>query len=142
MLGDIGRGTAILAAQRQALQQPQADQDRGCRDSPILSRGGQEADYEGGKAHDRDGDEEGVLASDQVADAAEDQRAERTDQEARGEGEQGEDVAGGLVELGEELGADDDGKGAVEVEVVPFEHRAQRGGDDHLAFLAEIGRTA
>ena len=61
---------------------------------PIVAVARQQADEEGRQAHDQDGDEEGVFAADQVADAAEDQRAERTHEEAGGEGEQREDVAG------------------------------------------------
>ena len=102
VLGDIGRGPAILAAQRQALQQPQRDQDHR-REQADAVGGRQQADDEGRQAHDHDGDQEGVLAPDQVAEAAEDQGAERPDQEAGGERQQREDVAGGLVELGEEL---------------------------------------
>ena len=51
----------------------------------------QHADEEGGRAHDHDGDEEGVLAAHAVAKPAEDQRAEGPDHESRGEGEQRED---------------------------------------------------
>jgi hypothetical protein len=46
VLGDIGRGTAVLAAQRQALQDAQRDQDDG---SGNADRGiaGQQADDAG-----------------------------------------------------------------------------------------------
>ena len=60
---------------------------------PQRSGAGQQADQEGRQAHDQDGDEEGVFAADQVADAAEHQRAERAHQEACGEGQQREDIA-------------------------------------------------
>ena len=42
-------------------------------------------------AHDHDGDEEGVLAADEVAEAAEHDRAERADGEAGREREERED---------------------------------------------------
>ena len=76
MLGHVGRRTAVLAAQRQALQQAQRDQDdrRGDADGGVA---GQEADDEGRHAHDQDGDQEGVLAPDHVAQAAEHDGAER-----------------------------------------------------------------
>ena len=47
------------------------------------------------ETHDQDGDQEGVLAADEVAEAAEHQRAERADEEARREGQEGEDVGVG-----------------------------------------------
>ena len=49
------------------------------------------------------GDEEGVFAADDVAETAEEQRAERTHGKAGGEGEQGEDEGGGRTDAGEEL---------------------------------------
>ena len=70
MLGDVGRGAAIFAAQREALAEPQRDQqDR--RGQPIAV-GRQQADRKVARPI-TDGDEEGIFASDQVADAAEDQ---------------------------------------------------------------------
>ena len=47
--------------------------------------------------------EEGVFAADQVAEPAEEQRAERAHRKAGGEGEQREDEAGRRVDAGEEL---------------------------------------
>ena len=93
MFGNIGRRTAIFTAERQALQHAQRDQDDRSRDADG-GRAGQQADQEGRSAHDQDGDEEGVFAADEVAEAAEHQRAERAHQEAGGKGEQREDVAG------------------------------------------------
>ena len=43
--------------------------------------GGQDADDEGRQAHDQDGDQEGVFAADHVAEAAEQDGAERTNNE-------------------------------------------------------------
>lgn len=106
MLGDIGRSTAILTAERQALQHAQRDQDDRSGDA---DRGGtgQQADEEGRQAHDQDGDEEGVFAADEVADAAEDERAERAHQEAGSESKQREDVTRRLGVGGEEGRADE-----------------------------------
>ena len=92
MFGDVGRRTAVFAAEREALQQAQCDQDDRRRDADGC-RVGQQADDEGRQAHDQDGDEEGVFAADDVADATEHDGAERTNDEARGEGQQREDVA-------------------------------------------------
>jgi hypothetical protein len=90
----------------------------------------QQADDEGRKTHDGDGDEEGVLAADEIADPAEHQGAERTHCKARGKSQQGEDEAGGRVDAGEELLGHDDGECAVEIEVVPLEDGAERRGED------------
>lgn len=139
VLGDVDRRAAVLAAQGQALEHAQGDQDdrRGDTDRGI---GGQQADGEGRQPHQQDGHQEGVLAPDHVAQAAEHQRAEGPHQEAGGEGHQGEDEGGGVVDAGEELLADHRRQGAVEEEVVPLEDRAQRGGEDHLALLLGRGR--
>ena len=103
---------------------------------------GQQADGEGAEAHQRHGDQEGVLAADQVAEAAEEQRAEWPDGEAGGKGEQGEDECRRRIDAGEELRREDRGERAVDVEVVPLEHGAERRGEDdhpllggHRAFL-------
>ena len=55
---------------------------------PIWAYVGQDADERGRDAHDRDRHEERELAADDVADAAEDRGAERSDGEARAEGRQ------------------------------------------------------
>src|SRR5262245_5273795 len=80
MLGHVGRGTAVLAAQRQALKQTQYDQNdgRGDADGRIA---GQQAHDEGGYTHDHDGDQESVLAADKIADASEQDRTEGADRE-------------------------------------------------------------
>ncbi|EEF93800.1 hypothetical protein CATMIT_01563, partial [Catenibacterium mitsuokai DSM 15897] len=134
VLGHVGRRAAVLAAQRQALQQAQHDQDDRREDAQGRVAG-QDADQERRQAHQHDGDQEGVLAPDHVAEPAEHQRAERPHREAGGEGEQGEDELAGLVEAAEELLADDDGERAVQIEVVPLEDGAEAGGEDHLAVV-------
>jgi hypothetical protein len=83
----VGRGAAVFAAERETLQEAQRHQQNGCRPADadfteqreVVRRvGGQEADHEGRRTHDHDGDEEGVLAADQIADAAEQKGAEGT----------------------------------------------------------------
>ena len=54
--------------------------------APIVACVGQQADREGTDAHQGHRHHEGVLAADQVAEAAEDERAEGADDEADGEG--------------------------------------------------------
>ena len=73
--------------------------DRGAMDAPILAEtdrqrgpvglvpgiGRKEADQEGRRAHQADGDEERALTAEAVADHAEDQRAQRAEGKAGGE---------------------------------------------------------
>ena len=82
MLGHVGRRTAILAAECEALQQPQRDQDDRRRDADGGGVG-QQADDEGRQAHDHDGDEEGVFAADEIADTPEDEGADAILHEAQ-----------------------------------------------------------
>ena len=87
-------------------------------------------------AHDHDRDQEGVLASHHVAEAAEHDRAERPHREPGGEGQQGEDEGRRLVDAGKELARDDCSQRAVQVEVVPLEDRPQARSEDHAAVRA------
>src|SRR3546814_1276258 len=80
------------------------------------------------------GDKKSVLAPDEIADAPEHERAERPDRKARRERRKREDEAGGFVDAREELRRNDRREQAVEVEIIPFEHRAERRGKDDLAF--------
>ncbi len=125
MLGDIGRGAAVFATQRKALQQAQRDQDDRGRDADG-GGAGQQADDERRQAHDQDGHQEGVLAADDVTDPAEHDGAERPHQEAGGECQQGENVTRAFRIGAEELGADDRCQRSVEIEIVPFEHGPER----------------
>ena len=125
MFGHVGRRTAILTTQRQALQQAQDDQnDRG--DNANLVRCGQNTNHEGGSTHDEDGNKEGIFASNQIPQAAEEQGAEGAHQEAGGKGDQREDIARGFRELAEEVGADNGRQRPVKIEIIPFENRAER----------------
>ena len=92
MLGDIGRRPAVLAAEREALQQTAGD-EQNWRHNANAGVAGQETNYECRDAHHGHGDQEGVLAADKVAEAAEEQGAERTHRKAGGEAEQREDEA-------------------------------------------------
>jgi hypothetical protein len=95
----------------------------------------QTADQEGRAAHDAHGDEEGVLAADQIAQPAEHQRAKRSDCESRGECCQREDEARDFIHTGEELRREDGGEQSVDIKVVPFEDGAQRGRTDHQPLI-------
>ncbi len=134
MLRHVDRGAAVFAAEREPLEQAQGDQRDRRRDAPGRVVG-QQADAEGAKAHQRHGDKEGVLAADEVAEPAEEQRAERPYREAGGEREQREDEGRGLIDAGEVLRGEDRRERAVDVEVVPLEHGAERRGEDDLPLL-------
>ena len=70
--------------------------------------------------------EEGVFAADHVAEPAEDQRAERAHRKAGGKGQQREDEADIGRHVGEEVLREKGAERAVDVEVIPLEHRAER----------------
>ena len=53
-----------------------------------------------------------------------------THQEAGGECQQREDVAGGFIELAEELRADDDRERAIKIEIIPLEHGTEGRSED------------
>ncbi len=124
MLGNVGRGTAVFAAEGQALQQAQGDEQNWCQPADCRV-GRQQTDREGGAAHNHDGYEEGVFAADEIAEAAEDQCAEGADQEARGVGGEGRQQRCGIVTRGEEQRRKERRQRCVEIEIVPFENRAQ-----------------
>ena len=76
-------------------------------------------------AHHQDGDEEGVFAADDVADAAEDQGAEGAHQEAGRVGGEGRQQRGGVVAGRKEQCGEERRQRRVEIEVVPFEDGAE-----------------
>ena len=82
MLGDVDRRAAIFAAQREALEDAQADHDQRRGEADRCASDGTSPTAGGGDAHQRDGDEEGVLAPEPVAEEAEQDRAERPEAEA------------------------------------------------------------
>src|SRR6478672_13880945 len=102
MFGDVNRSAAVFAAQRKALQDANQKQGNGSKPSRSLI-GWQQANDGSRSAHDAERDKEGVLATYQVADAAEEERAEWPNDEAdseRGEiGDEGQRVVSGRVEL-------------------------------------------
>ena len=131
MLGDVRGRATVLTTQCQALQQAQTDQDdrRGHADAGVV---GQHAHDEGRQTHDQDGHQEGVFATDHVAQTAEHKRAERTHDETGGKCQQREDESRAFVQTAEELFRNDRGERSVQVEVIPFKNGAQRRGKNHL----------
>ena len=130
--------TERLAAQRKTLQQSKQNQDHRRRDADA-GVAGQEADQERRQTHDPHSDEERVLAPDEIADAPEHDRAERSNGEARRERREREDEAGRFIHAREELGGNDRGQQAVEIKVVPLENGPERRrGDDELFALRRL----
>ncbi len=140
VLCHIGRSTAILTAECQTLKHAQQDEDDGRRNTDLCGTW-QNTDHKGREAHDQNGDEEGVFASDDIAETAENQSAERTHEKARRKGQQREDVARRFRILAEEVRADIDGERTIEIEVIPFEDRTERRGENDLLLLPVMGRA-
>src|SRR5207302_8857439 len=97
--------------------------------------GRQQADEERRAAHEDNGDEEGVLPADQIADAAEHQGAERAHEEAGGVRRESGEQRRGLVTRGEEQRREERRQRRVQIEVVPLEYRAERGSEDDSPLL-------
>ena len=92
------------------------------------------------KAHDHQSDEEGIFAANEVAEAAKEESAEGTHDEADGEGRKIGDEGEGVVAGGVDLRGEDRGKAAEEVEVVPLDHGADgRGEDDARDAVCKLG---
>src|SRR5262249_4902118 len=136
VLGDVDRGAAILATDRQTLQQSQGDQDN-WREPPGGRIGGQKANPSGPPAHDNQRHQKGIFAAHQIADPTEEQRAEGPDHEAYREGRQVGQVSEGVVARWVELQGQDGGETAEDKEVVPLDHRSEgRRQDDMPYFIA------
>ena len=135
MLGDIDCRAAIFAAQRQPLQDAQADHDQRRGDTDA-GRAGDQADTRGGDPHQRHGDEESVFAPQPVAEETEQDRTERAEAETDRETGPDQQDFQRLVIAREKGCADQRGKRAVDEEIVPFEDRPRAArGDDQADFL-------
>ena len=71
-----------------------------------------------------------MFATDDVAESAEYEGTEGTNEEAGGEGSEGREKGGGGVGFGEELGSENGGQTTKDVEVIPFDEGTQAGGTD------------
>ena len=106
VLGHVGGSTTVLTTQCQALQQAQGDQDHRSRhtNAGIVRKNTHD---ESGNTHDQNGDQEGVLAANHVAQAAKDDGTERTHDETGSKRQQCKDEGGALIQTAEELLGDD-----------------------------------
>ena len=102
MLGHIGGCTTVFTTECQALQQAKDDQDDGRCSAPggVI---GQDANQEGRRAHNQNGDQEGVLASYHVAQAAKENCAEGAYDKSGGESEQCKNESRAFVQAAEKL---------------------------------------
>jgi hypothetical protein len=125
VLGNIDCRAAIFAAKREALNEPQRNQHDRCHDA-ASSEAREHANEERPDAHQRYGDKERVFPADQVAKMAEDRRAERPHREACGEREQREDEADIRRHVGEEVFRQERAERAIDIKIVPLEHRPER----------------
>src|SRR5262249_17598879 len=128
-----------LTAHGDALSDPEHDEGEGGGRADALV-GGQDADQEGGHAHGQHRDHEGWLASRLVAEISEQRATHRPRREPDGEdAERGEERGHWIVGREEQL-PDDRGEGAVDGEVVPLEHAADRPGGAVASELARVRR--
>ncbi len=122
VLGDIGRGTAILAAERQPLHHAAGDQKRR-RQPPDLLIGRQASDQERREAHQPQRQHERVFAPDQIAQMPEEDRAERPhDEPGPEDAERIEEPVAHIA--GEEMRGEKPREHAVQIEIVPLDQRA------------------
>ena len=141
VLGHEQHGAAPFAAEGEALDEAQGHQQGRCQVADV-GEAGEAAHQERGDADDHDGQLQGGLAAQLVADLAEHDAAQRPGHESHRVGDEGLDdavqfVAGGGEEV---LAENQGGGGGVEEELVPLHHRAHhRGGDDLLQAGALAG---
>jgi len=141
MLGDVGGGTTVLAAERQALERAhQQQQDWGGDADASVVR--QHADQEGRQTHQAERQHEGEFASDEIAEMTEEDGAERPrDKPEPKDGEASQERQLVIARREEMLGKNG-GEHAVDVEVVPLDERADRGRADDEAETLFAGRAA
>ena len=133
--GVLQRGGAragLLAGHREALADPEHQQQNRCGETDLVV-GGQHADQERGEAHAEQSDEQDGLSADGVAQVAHDERADRAGHVGDAEGGQRRDSGGGGVAGREEdLREDQRGRCAVDEEVVVLQCAADPGADRGL----------
>ena len=138
VLGDVYRGAAVFAAERQSLQDANHQQNDWRRNTDRRVRR-QKTDQRRGATHDQQRDQERVLASHQIADAAKEKRAERAHHEADRESRQISDQRERVISLRIKQRRDDGRETSEDVEVVPLDHGTDRGRRDDFPD-AVVGR--
>jgi len=132
VLHQVGAGPGIFATGRKTLQAAgQGQQRRGCQADTGVGR--QQADQRGGAGHQQDGQRQDALASQAVAQGAEDDAAQGTQGEGHGEHREGFEQGYAGVFAGEKLACDQRGEKAVHGEVEPFDEIADGRSGNHPA---------
>ena len=132
MLGDIGDGAAILAAQAQALDHPQAEEQE-CSGQTDRLVGRDQSDRARAQPHSAERNKERVLAADPVAHPSEEERPQWTDQESGGEQRDRTQQSRDRVGFFKELDRQNRGQAPEDIEVIPFDDVSHRRGNDHAA---------
>ena len=120
MLGDVGDGAAILAAQAQALDHPQTEEDERRAQTDLLV-GRDQPDRPRAQPHSAERNEERVLAANPVAHPSEEECPQWTDQESGGEQRNRAQQSRDRVGLFKELDRQDRSQAPEDIEVVPFD---------------------
>ncbi|MNX70400.1 hypothetical protein D3C86_1016490 [compost metagenome] len=130
MLRYVDDGSTVFTAERQSLQHTHGDKQYR-RSHADLCVAGQQADGEGGNAHQCNGHHEGVLAPDDVSNSTEDECAEGANCEAGGKAEQREYESSRRIYAGKDVGRDLRSQRASKEKVVPLKHGTKGGCKDN-----------
>ena len=134
-LAEVGGAGAVLAAEREPLEQPGEDQHDGRQHADLRIRRA-EGDDEGAQAHERDGQRQGGTAPAQVRVEPHHPAAHRADEEAEREDSGRVELLHHGVAVGEERLREVQREGRVDVEVVPLDEVAHRAAEDGEQALA------
>src|SRR3989441_9459087 len=122
----MGDPPAVLTPQREALNQPQdEEEDRGGEPDLCVRRDGTNKGRR--EAHPGQRNQEGVFPSDEVADPAKDERPKRPDEKTDRKECDGRQKRGDGIGFCEELRRQHPGQASEDVEVVPFNDGTNRG---------------
>ena len=136
---DIGGRAAELATDREPLEQPHDDEERGCDDAGLgISR--QQPHRKGRDRHDKDDGAERLAPAMLVAIDAEQDRPDRPHDKTDPEYRKGRQQRDQRIAAREEQGRDRRHEIAVDAEIVPFEDIADDAGSDRLAVFGAAGR--
>src|SRR5258708_143039 len=130
VLRNVHRCATVLSAERQALQNSDAQQRDWCEPSRGLVCW-QQSDDCCRSTHDRQGHKECILAPDQVADSSKEEGTKRPHDESYSERRKVGDVGKRLVSSGIEYRGQYRGETSENIEVIPLDHRADSGGKNH-----------
>ena len=120
----IGSSATVFTTERQALQHAQGDQDDGgrCANRGVIR---QDTHDEGRETHDQDGDQEGVLAANHVAQTAKHQSAEGAHDETGGKRQQRKNEGRAFIKSAEKLLGNNGCQRTVQIKVVPLKNGAE-----------------